>query len=70
MIVNSLLNTGTIGKRFELINLENTEENRRRYRQMLFTTEGIEKFISGVILYKETLRQVRRMWMISENKFK
>uniref|UniRef100_A0A0N5AG82 Fructose-bisphosphate aldolase n=1 Tax=Syphacia muris TaxID=451379 RepID=A0A0N5AG82_9BILA len=49
--------TGTIGKRFKLINLANTEENRRRYRQMLFTTEGIEKYISGVILFKETLGQ-------------
>lgn len=49
--------TGTIGKRFSAINVENIEENRRKYRQLLFKTEGIEKFISGVILYEETLYQ-------------
>ena len=47
--------TGTIGKRFSGINVENNEENRRAYRELLFTTEGIEKYISGVIMYKETL---------------
>jgi fructose-bisphosphate aldolase class I len=49
--------TGTIGQRFTKINVENTEENRRKYRQLLFKTEGIEQFISGVILYDETLYQ-------------
>src|SRR5213593_3560877 len=49
--------TGTIKKRFESIALASTEENRRAYREMLFTTPGIEQFISGVILFDETLRQ-------------
>ncbi len=49
--------TGTISKRFESIQLESTEETRRRYRQMLFTTPGIEQYLSGVILFDETLRQ-------------
>src|SRR3972149_6038501 len=48
---------GTIKRRFESIKLEPTEENRRAYREMLFTTQGIEEFISGVILFEETLRQ-------------
>jgi len=47
----------TIKKRFDTINVESTEENRRRYREILFTTNGIEKNIGGVILYDETLRQ-------------
>lgn len=45
----------TIEKRFASIGIESTEENRRAYRQMLFTTQGIEEFISGVILFDETL---------------
>lgn len=49
--------TGTIGKRFDSIAVENTEENRRAYRDMLFTTRGIGDYISGVILYDETLLQ-------------
>jgi len=49
--------TGTIAKRLKSINVENSEEHRRGYREMLFTTEGAEQFISGVILYDETLRQ-------------
>ncbi len=49
--------TSTIGKRFNSINLESTEENRRLYREMLFTTPGATTSISGVILYVETLRQ-------------
>lgn len=49
--------TGTIGQRFSKINVENTEENRRSYRELLFTTEGIEKYISGVIMFEETLDQ-------------
>jgi fructose-bisphosphate aldolase class I len=49
--------TGTIGRRFDSISVENVEENRRAYRDMLFTTRGIGDHISGVILYDETLRQ-------------
>jgi len=49
--------TGTIAKRFESIKVENVEENRRAYRELLFTAEGIEKYISGVIMYDETIRQ-------------
>jgi fructose-bisphosphate aldolase, class I len=49
--------TGTIKKRFDSIGTESTEENRRAYRDLLFTTEGAEEFISGVILYDETIRQ-------------
>jgi fructose-bisphosphate aldolase, class I len=49
--------SGTIKKRFDSIGVESTEENRRFYRDMLFTTEGAEEFISGVILYDETIRQ-------------
>mmetsp|Transcript_2326 Transcript_2326/g.1671 ORF Transcript_2326/g.1671 Transcript_2326/m.1671 type:complete len:361 (+) Transcript_2326:36-1118(+) len=49
--------TGTIGQRFSSISVENVEENRRKYRQLLFTTEGIEEYISGVILFDETLYQ-------------
>lgn len=47
----------TIEKRFKSIDLESTEENRRAYRDMLFTTPGFEEYISGVILFDETLRQ-------------
>ena len=47
----------TIQKRFAAINIESTEENRRAYREMLLTTRGIEEFISGVILFDETIRQ-------------
>jgi fructose-bisphosphate aldolase class I len=49
--------TGTIKKRFDSIGVESTEENRRRYRQLLFATPGIGEHISGVILYDETIRQ-------------
>ena len=49
--------TGTIGKRFNSIKLESTEENRRLYREMLFTAPSASQHISGVILYDETLRQ-------------
>jgi fructose-bisphosphate aldolase class I len=47
--------TGTIGKRFQGINVENNDENRRAYRELLFASEGIENYISAVILFKETL---------------
>jgi fructose-bisphosphate aldolase, class I len=48
---------GTIGKRFEALGIESSEESRRAYREMLFTTEGIGEFLSGVILFDETIRQ-------------
>jgi fructose-bisphosphate aldolase class I len=48
---------GTIKKRFDSIGVESTEENRRFYRDLLFTTEGVEEYISGVILFDETIRQ-------------
>jgi fructose-bisphosphate aldolase class I len=47
----------TIKKRFDSIGVESTEANRRAYRDMLFTTPGINEFVSGVILFDETLRQ-------------
>ena len=50
----------TIKKRFDSVGVESTEENRRRYREILFTTEGIERHIGGVIVYEETLRQCTR----------
>jgi len=49
--------TGTIKKRFDSIGLESTEESRRAYRNLLFTTAGAEDSIGGVILYDETIRQ-------------
>lgn len=50
--------TGTIKKRFDAINTENTEDNRRDYREMMFrTTEAMKSHISGVILYDETIWQ-------------
>jgi fructose-bisphosphate aldolase, class I len=49
--------TGTIKKRFDSIGVESTEENRRFYRQLLFTAPGLEDSIGGVILYDETIRQ-------------
>lgn len=48
---------GTIEKRFRKINLPSTEENRRSYREMLFSTPGLGEFIGGVILFDETIRQ-------------
>ena len=50
--------SGTIKKRFDTINVESTEDNRRDYREMLFRTEdAMKNYISGVILFDETLRQ-------------
>jgi fructose-bisphosphate aldolase class I len=49
--------TGTIAKRFDSIGLDSTEENRRRYREMLLTTPGLGEHISGVILFDETIGQ-------------
>jgi len=50
----------TIKKRFASINLESTEDSRRVYREMLFTTPGMADYISGVILFDETIRQSSR----------
>jgi fructose-bisphosphate aldolase class I len=49
--------SGTIKKRFDSIGVESTEESRRFYRELLFTTEGASDHISGVILFDETIRQ-------------
>ena len=49
--------TGTIKKRFDSVGIGSTEQSRRLYRQMLFTTPGLGEHISGVILYDETIRQ-------------
>jgi fructose-bisphosphate aldolase class I len=49
--------TSTIKRRFDAIGVENTEDNRRAYRDMLFRAPGIGQYISGVILYDETIRQ-------------
>jgi fructose-bisphosphate aldolase class I len=48
---------GTIKKRFDSIKIESTEENRRAYRELLITTEGAADYISGMILFDETIRQ-------------
>jgi fructose-bisphosphate aldolase, class I len=47
----------TIEKRFKALDVPSTEENRLAYREMLFTTPGLKEFISGVILFDETIRQ-------------
>jgi len=52
--------SGTIEKRLKSINVPSTEENRRAYREVLFTTKGAGEFISGVILFDETIRQKSR----------
>ncbi|HLW16883.1 MAG TPA: class I fructose-bisphosphate aldolase [Actinomycetota bacterium] len=49
--------SGTIKKRFDSIDLESTEENRRTYRELLLTAPDADKYISGVIMYDETIRQ-------------
>ena len=49
--------TPTIGKRFSQIEVESTFESRNEYRDMLFTADNMEEYISGVIMYDETLRQ-------------
>jgi fructose-bisphosphate aldolase class I len=49
--------SGTIKRRFDAIGVESTEENRRAYRDLLFTADGAEQWISGVILFDETIRQ-------------
>jgi fructose-bisphosphate aldolase class I len=52
--------SGTIEKRLKSINVPSTEDNRRAYREVLFTTNGAGEFISGVILFDETIRQKTR----------
>ena len=49
--------SGTCETRFKSVGVECTEENRRTYRGLLFTTPGVEQYISGVILFDETIRQ-------------
>jgi fructose-bisphosphate aldolase, class I len=49
--------TGTIARRFDAIGVESTQETRRAYRNLLFTTGGMEEYIGGVILFDETIRQ-------------
>src|SRR5207244_13388967 len=49
--------TTTIKRRFDAIGVDNTEDNRRAYRELLFRAPGISDYISGVILYDETIRQ-------------
>jgi fructose-bisphosphate aldolase class I len=51
---------GTCNKRFAAAGISQTEESRRAYREMLITTVGLDKFVSGVILYDETIRQNKR----------
>jgi fructose-bisphosphate aldolase, class I len=49
--------SGTVAKRFEGVGLENTPENRRTWRQLLLEGEGAQEYVSGIILYDETIRQ-------------
>lgn len=49
--------TGTIGKRFDSIKVENVESNRRALRELLFTAPGCVECLSGVIMFEETLYQ-------------
>ena len=48
---------GTIEKRFNAVGIDSTEDTRRAYRELLFTTPGVGEFLSGVILFDETIRQ-------------
>jgi len=52
----------TIVKRFADINLASTLDSRRAYRELLFTTPGLNEFISGTILFDETIRQTLKGW--------
>ena len=49
--------TNTIKKRLDSINVQSTSESRRDYRELLFTTQDLSNYISGVILFEETLKQ-------------
>lgn len=51
---------GTCNKRFEKVGVEPTEENRRAYRELILTTPGVSEFISGPILFDETIRQSKK----------
>lgn len=51
---------GTCGKRFEAIGVENTEKNRNDYRELLYSAKGLEEYVSGCIMYDETIRQSSR----------
>ena len=46
-----------IGEKFAPLGIENTEENRRKYRELLYTTANIEKYISGIIMFEETAKK-------------
>ena len=50
--------TGTMTKRLEAVNVKSTAENRLLFRETLFSSEGMKKFIGGVILYDETIKQI------------
>jgi len=52
--------TGTIGKRFDQIGVENNHKNRQAYREMLFTTPGLGEYVSGVIMFDETVRDTTK----------
>lgn len=52
--------TGTIGKRFDSISVENNHDNRQAYRELLFTTPGLNQHISGVIMFDETVRDTTK----------
>ena len=60
--------TNTIKKRFESINIESNFESRRSYRELLFKTKNLNEFISGVILYDETIKQKTDLIVEEENK--
>jgi fructose-bisphosphate aldolase, class I len=49
--------TPTLTRRFDTLGIQSTEQSRRAYREMLFTSRGAAEFISGVIMYDETIRQ-------------
>ncbi len=57
----------TITKRFEALDIESTPETHKKYREMLFTTPGIENYLSGVILFDETVRQGLQKILIDKN---
>ena len=59
--------TNTIKKRFDSINVDSTFESRRQYRELLFKTKDLSNFISGVILFDETIRQNAGERMIFQN---
>lgn len=61
--------TGTIGKRLSSINVENVENNRRALRELLFCTPGCLQYLSGVILFEETLYQSTAAGISPSNDF-